>query len=223
MHIINIRILYIVFLTTQMLCARDIKIIYTAALIDQNFEQRKNEYIYSLKILNSYGFNNPYIIEAISNGHSFFDKYSCNVIYTKINNASLRNKGVNEANSLIQAIKILNFNDDDIIIKITGRYYFTSDDFLKLVTNTFIDGYFKLDTCNQIFTGCFAIRFKYFKDFLFKLNLEMMEHNMINIEQELANYVTDITSHSDAKMMYVKKLNVTASIFGNGNPMLTYW
>ncbi len=217
-------IILLVLTLAQKTYCQEIKIICTAALIDQNFEERKIEYINSLEVLSSYGYSNPYVIEAIkSTGPTFLDNYSCKVIYTKVNNSNLHNKGVNEAKSILEALKYLYIDDNDMLIKITGRYFFTSNAFLTLVKESpGFDGFIKTDSHNQVFTGCFALRYKHFKEFLYQLNLEFMENNMINIEWELAQYINSLETNQ-IKIMKVENLGITANIFGNGNPILTYW
>ena len=204
---------------------REVKILYTAALLDCDYELRKLEYIKSLDILKNYGYSNPYIVEAIKSANpTFLDNYSCNVMYSNVNDYSLRNKGINEARSIIEAFKQFNFNDKDMIIKITGRYFFTSDQFLKLVENNpSIDAFIKTDGLGQVFTGCFALRYKYFKTMLGQLDYDKMEHSMINIEQEVAIYINKIIKEQNANVMYCDKLDMLANI-GNSKPhQPTYW
>lgn len=204
----------------------EVKILYTAALIDFNFDQRKKEYIKTLEILSSYGYTDPYIVEAIKSGPpTFLDNYSCNIAYSNINDSRLHNKGVNEARSLLEAFKILNFNDNDIVVKITGRYYFTSNEFLMLVENNpTVDAFVKTDSSAQVFTGCFALRYKYFKEFLEQLDLAKMEQEMINIEQEIAHYLKKILQIKNVKIMSIDNLNVVANVWGDGSAIHTnYW
>jgi len=203
----------------------EIKIILTAALIDTQYEERKNEYLKVAKILDDYGYSNPYIIEAIKEkSETFLNGLSKNVFYSNVNNSTLRNKGVNEAKSIIEGFKHFDFKDDDMILKITGRYYFSSDAFIRLIEkNPEYDAFVKTDCYDQAFAGCFALRFHYFKDMLENLHYEKMEINMINIEKEIANYLKKISSEKNAKIMYIEKLDIVANIFGKGENKLTYW
>ena len=102
--------------------AKNINIIFTAALIDNQFEMRKSEYLYSLNRLKSWDYI-PYIIESCRRS-SFFDNYSVPVCYAQVNDPNLRNKGVNEAKALQVGLDYFGFSDEDMIVKITGRYFF---------------------------------------------------------------------------------------------------
>jgi hypothetical protein len=112
----------------------EMRIILTAALTDNCFEFRKNQYIESLSILAKYGYKNPYIVEAIRTpGPTFLDDYSTNVFYATCNNPSIRNLGANEARTLLEALEYFQFADDDMILKLTGRYQLFSDRLIKIV------------------------------------------------------------------------------------------
>jgi len=194
----------------------EIRVVYTAALIENKFHERKLEYIDSLNVILDFGYE-PYIIEACTNGPSFLENYSKNVFYSNINNSRLRNKGVNEARSLIEGFRHFTFADDDMIVKLTGRYRLENDSFLKLVEdNPDVDAFVKTDRYGQVWTGCFALRYKLFKDMLSKFDFEMMERYMINIEREVAGYIKEIKKEGH-KILYLDKLNVVANIFGNGD------
>ena len=196
----------------------EVKILYTAALLDFDYESRKKEYIHTLDILRSYGYHNPYIVEAIKSGpHTFFNDYSCNVIYSNVNNPKLRNKGINEARSMTEACKKFYFKDNDIIVKITGRYFFTSDVFLRAVeAKPTVDAFVTVDQYGQVFTGCFALRYKFLKEMLHQLDYQKMERNMINIESEVSCYLRKIIQEKDAHVLYLDKIDVTANIMGDG-------
>jgi len=112
----------------------EMRIILTAALTDNHFEFRKNQYIESLNILADYGYQNPYIVEAIKKvGPTFLDDYSTNVFYATCNNPSSINHGANEARTLLEALEHFQFADDDIILKLTGRYQLLSDRLLRII------------------------------------------------------------------------------------------
>lgn len=202
--------------------ARDVHVVSTAALIDQQYEERKKEYVHSLNILASYGYT-PYIVESCcTQKKSFLDRYSPHVLYTHTNNAALRNKGVNEAQSLVAACAHLPFKDTDMIVKLTGRYYFNSDSLFNIITaNPHIDAFVKMDAHGQVFTGCLALSYAHFKKAFASLDTMRMEHEMINIEHEIAQYIcNNIPAH---KIMYLEFVDVTAAIFGTGQRVLTQW
>lgn len=196
---------------------KETHIVLTAALIDNQYESRKEEYIKALTTLRNYGFKNPHIIESICAGKTFLNDYSENVIYPNVNNFRLRNKGVNEVVSILNSLDKLHFNDEDMIVKITGRYYFISDHFLKTVeSHPSIDVFAKLSPDGQVYTGCFAMRYKYFKELFRQIDVKKMEREGINVETEVANYIQKIAQPQNVRVMYLDRLDLVANIFGNG-------
>jgi hypothetical protein len=198
-----------------------IKVLYTAALQDFKFESRKKEYCKSLTILNSFGYY-PLIAEALGRSNSFLDDFSKDVFYAASNDNSLHNKGANEVRLLRASMDHFAFNDQDMIVKLTGRYYFEFDDFFKEIeSNPDVDLFIRYDKHGQAFTGCFAMRAKYLKQFIFSLNIEKMEKNMINIELLLRDFINQLEQNISVKT--VSNLNLVANIFGSGEECLTYW
>lgn len=200
----------------------ELKILYTAALLKNNYEERKKEYITCLDILSKYGFKNPYIVEAIQGtGPSFFDKYSTNVFYSKVHDFNVKdiaNKGINEARTMLDAINHFNFNPNDMIMKITGRYYFVSDKFIKLVKqNPDVDIFVKvISNGTWAITGCFAIRAHYLKDMIENLDYVHMEKNNSYIEAEFASYLNKIIKTKNPKIKYVDMIDLAGLMIGNG-------
>jgi len=205
-------------------CASTVHIITTAALIDKKYEERKQEYIHSLTILKGWGYE-PFVVESCSNGPTFLNDYSNHVLYSGTNNRLLRNKGVNELLALRAAFKKFPFDDDDIIIKLTGRYYFSDQSFLQYVQqNSTLDAFVKYDSqLDMIFTGCFALRARYFKHMIESINLQEMEDRMMNFESVVARYINNLYRKGEIKGMFLDHLGVVANIFGDGNCNLTIW
>lgn len=194
------------------------RIVLTAALINHKYYERKKEYINAISILNRFGYNNLYIIESVRSHKTFLDDYCENVIYTNSNNFNLQNKGVNEGNAIVKSLDKLDCKDEDIVVKLTGRYYFISDSFLKTIqSNPSIDVFAKLFLDGQVFTGCFAMRYKYFKEMFSQFDYEKMEREMISIEIEVANYIRSIAKEKNARVMYLDNLDIVANVFGVGN------
>lgn len=96
------------------------------------------------------------------------------VVYTDTNKNSSLHKAEKELADLKEVIRIYNIQDDDIIIKMTGRYFVNSPiffDFVKQQENNF-DVIMKfMNICTQEYTqndcilGLYAIRCKYLKQF----------------------------------------------------------
>lgn len=187
-----------------------IKIVCSAALLDEKYEVRKQEYINAIERIKQFGFM-PYIVESCKSGPTFLDQLSDKVWYAKTNDFGLRNKGVNEAKALLNFFEHNKFNDDDIILKITGRYFFIDDSFLRYITNhleydAFVKDFRKPNGRERdMFTACFAMKYKYFVEFLQQLDLLKLEREMICIEWELADYVA---LSQEMKICIINKLGL---------------
>ena len=200
-----------------------IKVLYTAAIIDKHYKMRMDEYIYSLKTLQAFGYE-PYIVESVkSHGPTFFDEYAKYICYTGTSNPRLRNKGVNEFISIAKAFEKYQFDDDDMIVKISGRCYFACDMFLKNIEKKpEIDAFVKYDRNRQVFTGCFALRAKYFKELLANIDFQAAERHMINLERIVADHIIKM-SKQGAHIEEIFEVGMIAHYFGDGNiRVLTY-
>lgn len=216
----NSIVIYTILFSLPTLCS--IKVLYTAAIIDKHYQMRKEEFLYSLKTIQAFGYE-PYIVESICQGPTFFDDYAKHIYYTKTNNSRLRNKGVNEAISMAAGIRKYDFNDNDMIVKISGRCYFASDKFLRQIEqHPEIDAFVKYDPHGQVFTGCFALRAKYLKELLKSIDYTMMEIQMINFEKIVAQYIDSIKSRG-ANIQAVSDIGLIAHYFGDGDVrVITY-
>lgn len=188
---------------------RRIIIVCTAAVLDENYETRKQEYIQAIEKIKQFGFM-PYIVESCKNGPTFLDALSDKVWYAKTNDFRLQNKGVNEAKSLLNFFEHNEFSDDDIIVKVTGRYMFIDDSFLRYIEShieydAFVKDVGKRLIKGDIFSGCFAMKHKYFIEFLRQLDLQKMEEEMSCVEWELADYVA---LRKEMKTCFMERLGV---------------
>jgi len=205
---------------------RKVRVILTSALIDKHFNERKAEYIKSLNkttdVLSALGYE-PYIIESCRDNPTFLNEYSSDVFYAKVNKPNFNprntNKGIYEAKSLIKFFENYKFNDDDMIIKLTGRYYFADDYFIKLVEkNTDADAIARIwRKPGEAWTGCFAMKCKYFKDMLAKLNFNKMQNKWIEFEKELQKYI-DKLKKKGGKVIFIDKVHVFANNYGSRLP-----
>lgn len=206
-----------------------IYIVCTAALIEYQQEMRKQEYIHSLATIQQLG-HEPYVIEAYKKtGPTFLEDYTNHVFYSTMNNPHARNKGVNEGRTMLEGLRYFNFDDDDIIIKLTGRYAFISSYLIDTIEkNQHIDAFVRsIDHNTQIFTGCFAMRYKYLVAMLESFHYPTMERCMINIEFEVARYVKKQDQQQKIQVLYLDKVDVQGKIFGYGplsdHTPLTIW
>lgn len=210
----------LLFLTVTKLYG-ETKILCTAALINNQYEMRKQEYIDCLKQLSKFSYK-PLVVESCVQGPTFLDDYAT-VFYSQTNNPNLRNKGVNEAVSMLAACSYFNFQDDDIVVKLTGRYCFYSDQFLKTITqHPEIDIFVKEFSDGQMSTSCFAIRFKLLKEFLTHIDYNWMERNMVNVERVFAHYVNRCVA-AGIPIQKVPLFDLKVNCFGTGKCELLYY
>lgn len=192
-----------------------IKILFTSSLISSDYELRKTQYINSYNNLLKYASPDQInILECFSDSIDFFMNLKSKTYISKNKKNNLKNKGAKECICLKEFFENTNSDENDLYIKITGRYSLDSDWFFEQINNNLeFDFYGKLmDNNQQIFTGLFAIKSKLFKDFLNWLDIDKMEINMINFEKLLKNYIDS----SNSKSLYLEKLDLTAPIYGHG-------
>jgi hypothetical protein len=196
--------------------------LYTSALIPNKFEERKGEYIKCLEILKNYGYlDKTYIVESGPyTPLSFFDEYSDHVFYANTNDTTFVNKGVNEAKASLAAFDYFQFNEEDMIVKLTGRYFFNNDRFLRFVaSHPEVDGFASPHASFGITTGCFAMRAKYYKQMLQEMDWVEMEKNAKDIERITAKFLQKIASLG-AKVIYLNKVDITANV---ANAVVEQW
>lgn len=199
-----------------------IKFLYTSALIPYKFEERKGEYIQCLKILEKYGYKDrTYVVESGPyTPLSFFDDYCDHVFYANTNDTSFINKGVNEGKASLAAFDYYDFDDEDMIIKITGRYLFNDDRFVRLVEDhPEVDAFGSPHPKLGIVTGCFAMRSKYYKQMLRALDFNEMELKAIDIEREMEKFLKKMVAEN-ANVVYLDKIGITANV---ANVVIEQW
>ena len=65
--------------------------------------------------------------------HTYLNDLGCEILYTNTNNLNTPNKAVNEYLDIQEVIKHYNIKDDDMIIKLTGRYLLLDTSFIETV------------------------------------------------------------------------------------------
>jgi hypothetical protein len=157
-----------------------------------NDNHRKNIYIENIKHLLKQIQNDssikPIIVENNGLRKTYLDDLDCDILYTNNNRIQYKHKGQNELLDIKQVIHTYNIKDNDIIIKLTGRYKLLNSNFLNLVKNNHYDAFIKFfNVCTKKYCfddcvlGLFAIRCKYLKEF---------NYNFIRSpECEFADYV----------------------------------
>lgn len=104
-----------------------IYIIITTCLTLNNFELRKQHYMNGIYRLLKRCENKNYkiiIVEGNGERHTFLNDFGIDVLYTRNNlNCVYTNTGNKEMKDVHEVISTYNIQDDDFIIKITGRYF----------------------------------------------------------------------------------------------------
>lgn len=175
-----------------------IHLIVTAANISQNYESRRELYISSFEkaLKYDYLFDTYTILECTSSYEEYLTPY--NVYYSTIPN-QYPEKGLNEMQHLKGYLEQSSFNDNDIIIKLTGRYLLADNSFfnkVKLLKDDY-DSIFKDD--GDIYQGhgyhTFLYAMKKFR-FLDTINsLHFSEENNDPIEWGVKNFLKDKNRH----------------------------
>lgn len=202
---------------TNITATRPIKIVLSVALTDNYFEERKQQYIEAFSILTNLGYPDFYIVEAIKGqGPTFLDLYCDKVFYSKINNPNLNNKGINEGITLLDGLAHFNFDPEDMVIKLTGRYHLMSDYFLKAVQNNLdCDALVHLDDYGNLHTLGYAMKYKYMKEMYESLPYDHLEQHMINVEKACNDFVTQKVQEGVMKVIYMDKLDIKANVAGS--------
>jgi len=155
-----------------------------------NGNERQSRYLYAISETLKYLPQQikPIIVENNGKRKTYLDNFyhyngKVNVIYTDNNQKRFKSKGTTELLDIKEVIEQNGIHDDDIIIKITGRYRALSSDFFNdIITNdtnettetteTKYDAFVKFyNVCslkfedNDCVLGCYAIRAKYLKMF----------------------------------------------------------
>ena len=117
----------------------------------------------------------PIIVENNGFRNTYLDDLGCDVMYTNNNTLQTPHKGVNELQDIKDVIEKYRIQDNDMIIKLTGRYMPLKDTFFKRVIESHVDTLVKFyNVCAQQFMsedcvlGLFAIRSRYLRDFKYQ-------------------------------------------------------
>jgi hypothetical protein len=192
-----------------------IYIIITTSILNKkgvkDEDHRKNRYIDCIQQLLNLVENDPLIKPIIveNNGQrqTFLDDLNCDVFYTDNNKKDFEHKGENELLDIKDVINNYNIQDDDVIIKLTGRYKILTMNFLESVKmhNDNIDAFvkfFNVCTKEYMFDDCvlglFSIRCKYLKNFTY--------HFLRSPECEFADYVRKVVNNEN--LMEIEHLDL---------------
>jgi hypothetical protein len=190
------------------------------------FKVRMDRYIYAISetLKHVPSSVQPIIVENNGNKLDFLERFQhagkkVPVLYTRNNSVAAKSKGVNEMLDIQSVIREYNIQDNDIIVKLTGRYRLLSSFFLKEI----IDQENKYDAWVKFFGSCslrfekydcilgsYAIRVKFLKLF-HALSID----NYASAEIAFARYVR----FSGARLYEIEKLDLEC-LFAEDNRRL---
>jgi len=186
---------------------------------NSDYEHRKNRYLDSIKnaILLLMDYNIKIIIvENGNNNNTYLDNLGCDVVYTNNNNQVFKHKGQNELMDIKSVIDKYNIQDDDIIIKLTGRYKLLNthfidniilnkdnyDAFIKFFNVCSLQYHNNLDDC---VLGLFAVKCKFIKKFRYSF--------ISSPEVEFANFIKENVDLT--RINNIKNLNLECCFADN--------
>ena len=182
----------------------------------QDENDRKDRYLYAIgETLKNLPYEiKPLIVENNGKRETYLDNFyhhhrqHVKVFYTNNNRHEFKSKAINEFMDIKEVIEKYGIEDDDIIIKLTGRYRALSSKFFKDV----IENEDKYDAFVKFFgvcsfnyeeydcvLGCFAMRAKFIKMFN-----ENQIDNFKSAEVAFAKY----TKFSGARIKEIDNLNI---------------
>lgn len=156
-------------------------------------DERKERYLYAIsETLKLISFK-TIIVENNGKRDTYLDRFkskNVDVYYTDNNKYNFKSKGVNEMLDIKDVIRTYGIKDDDIIIKLTGRYRLLSPLFLNEINEKY-DVFIKFYSVQTLkfeeydcVLGCYAIRVNYLK--LFN---HLLINNYNSAEIAFAKYV----------------------------------
>ena len=140
----------------------------------RDYEHRLRTYIdsivHTLKVLPKDVI--PIIVENNGPRSTPLDTLGCEVLYTDNNSLQFRHKGGNELADIKDVLRHYDIQDDDLVVKLTGRYKLLSDHFFKELTEEH-DAFVKyFNVCTKEFMpgqdcvlGLIALKAKHWKKF----------------------------------------------------------
>lgn len=141
---------------------------------EENRENRENRYIEAITESLKHIPVRTIIVENNGKRETFLDTFvsdTVSVLYTNNNIHDFKNKGINEMLDIKEVIRYYDICDDDIIIKLTGRYKVISPLFLNEIDENY-DAFVKFFGVSSLkyekydcILGCYAMRTKYLKLF----------------------------------------------------------
>lgn len=196
-------------------------IITTCLLKSKNANERKDKYKESLKILKNLLDNKKnikiIIVENTGKKHrTFLNDYGFDVFYTDNNHkCNTHNKGVKELKDVCDCIEKYNIKDEDLVIKMTGRYILNENsEFISEIINyknqdciLRYGSFFKPvnERVTDCITGLIGMKAKHIKNIDMKAGYKKKEYPM---EWEWARVTLNIDLN---KIKIMNKLGISIS------------
>ena len=144
----------------------------------------------------------PIIVDNSGKRDKYFYEL-CDSLFTENNKTEFPHKGGNELLDIKQVIQEYNIRDNDIIIKLTGRYRLLNNSFFDMVINNvhkyeaFIK-FFNVDAKEFMHDDCvlglFAIKCKYLKKFQYNFKRSPESEFAMFIRQNIKDKIMEINS-----------------------------
>ena len=197
---------------------------------EKDNESRKSLYMNSimknLEILKNYKDIKVVIVE--NNGDSntylnvFQEKFGATILYTNYNSHRFYHKGYAEMFDIKAVIKTFHMDDNDIVIKMTGRYHLVNNFFIESIIKykDNFDAFFKFyNVClkrymhNDCILGAFALKAKYLKEFEYK-------DIYLSPEAEMAKYLVEKAKNNELRLCNMEDLLVKCIFAENGENII---
>lgn len=184
-----------------------IYVIVTTSLIEKDFEIRKAQYIKGINSLLEVTKNKNYEIVIVENNgkrKTFLDEFGLKIFYTE-NNKIASNKGINEWNDIQSCIREFRIDDDDFIIKMTGRYFLNIPNaFFDMVDKDF-DCIIKYGSymrplnkkCMDCITGLIGMKCKFMKNISCPKQSECVEWKFAQVTYSMSDEKICILNNLD--------------------------
>lgn len=165
----------------------------------QNQDHRDARYKECISTLSSLVDNDPefkiVIVENNGPRQTYLDDFGHDVVYTTHNSIRYPHKGVNELLDILYVIHKYNINDNDTVIKMTGRYKLLDSTFLNTVKqyhnsyDAFVK-FFNVCTFKYLYDDCvlglFACKCKYIRNFKYECKRSPECEFALNIRQNVS-------------------------------------
>ncbi len=193
---------------------------------ERSDEERKELYMRAImkniEVLSKYPQIKILLVENNGNGNTYLNifqqKFGVSILYTNYNKHNYYHKGYAEMYDIKAVINQFNIQDNDIIIKMTGRYHLVTDHFVKCIleNENNYDAFFKFyNVCykrymkNDCILGAFALRTKYLREFEYK-------DIYLSPEAEMAKFINEKAAAEQLRLLPLEDLLVKCTFAENG-------